>query len=98
MNPSPSPGSVCVLTDLDQTTIANMTAALDAVCKKIPPEKDCRELRKRIADAMIALAGARKRAFIDFQNAGLEILDEVISPGKRKWRGLFRMLSFSSAG
>ena len=87
-----------MLTDLDQTTIANMTAALDAVCKKIPPERDSHELRKQIADAMIALAGERKRTFMDFQNAGLETLDEVISPGKRKWRGLFRMLSFGSAG
>ena len=87
-----------MLTDLDQTTIANMTAALDTVCKKIPPAKDCHELRKQIADAMIALAGERKRTFIDFQNAGLEILDEIINPGKHKWRGLLRMLSFGSAG
>ena len=87
-----------MLTDLDQTTIANMTAALDAVCKKIPPEKDSHQLRKQVADAMIALAGERKRTFIDFQNAGLEILDEIINPGKHKWRGLLRMLSFGSAG
>jgi len=39
-----------MLTEFDQTTIANMTAALDYVCKKIPADKDSNELRKRIGD------------------------------------------------
>ena len=37
-----------MLTEFDQTTIANMTAALDFVCKKIPADKDSNELRKRV--------------------------------------------------
>jgi hypothetical protein len=39
-----------MLTEFDQTTIANMTAALDFVCKKIPADKDTDELRKRVAE------------------------------------------------
>jgi len=31
-----------MLIEFDQTTIANMTAALDSVCKRIPPHKDAR--------------------------------------------------------
>jgi len=36
---------------MDQNTIAKMTAALEYVCKKIPPDKDSNALRKRIGDA-----------------------------------------------
>jgi hypothetical protein len=38
-----------MLTEFDQNTIANMTAALDYICKKIPVDRDSTELRKRIA-------------------------------------------------
>ena len=41
-----------MLIELDQSTLANMTAALEAVCKKLPPDKDSHESRKQIADAM----------------------------------------------
>ena len=47
-----------MLIDLDQNTVANMTAALESVCKRIPTGKDSRDTRKRIADAMIACAKA----------------------------------------
>jgi hypothetical protein len=59
-----------VLIEFDQTTMANMTAALDAVCKRIPPEKDSHEVRKRIADAMVACAKSRRHTLVDFQNVG----------------------------
>jgi hypothetical protein len=36
-----------MLIDFDQTTIANMTAALDQTCKKIPPDKDTHETLSR---------------------------------------------------
>jgi hypothetical protein len=42
-----------MLTEFDQTTIANMTAALDFICKKIPADKDSSELRKRIGDELM---------------------------------------------
>ena len=60
-----------MLTEFDQNTIANMTAALDYVCKKIPADKDSTELRKRIADELIQCARSGKRSVIDLQNAGL---------------------------
>jgi hypothetical protein len=49
-----------MLTEFDQNTIANMTAALDYVCKKIPAGKDNNELRKRIADELIRCARTAK--------------------------------------
>ena len=63
-----------MLTEFDQNTIANMTAALDFVCKKIPADKDSTELRKKIADELIQCARSGKRTVIDLQNAGLTIL------------------------
>ena len=59
-----------MLTEFDQNTIANMTAA-HYVCKKIPPDRDSTELRKRIADELIQCARSGKRTVIDLQNAGL---------------------------
>ena len=74
-----------MLTELDQNTIANMTAALENVCRKIPPEKDTRDVRKRIAEAMIACAHNGTQTFIDFQNAGLSALQDIVSPSKASW-------------
>lgn len=63
-----------MLMEFDQTTLAYMTAALEHVCKKIPPDKDTPELRKRIANQMIALARSKKCTIVDLQSAGLETL------------------------
>jgi hypothetical protein len=52
------PIEINMLTEFDQNTIANMTAALDYVCKKIPADRDSTELRKRIADELIQCATA----------------------------------------
>jgi hypothetical protein len=38
-----------MLTEFDQTTIANMTAALDFVCKKLPADKDSNDVREGAA-------------------------------------------------
>jgi hypothetical protein len=79
-----------VLTEFDQNTIANMTAALEQVCKRIPPEKDGYEIRKRIADAMIACGIAGNRTLVDFQDAGTRVLDEIVKPPGFNWFGLKR--------
>jgi hypothetical protein len=52
-----------MLTEFDQNTIANMTAALDYVCKRIPANGDSNELRKRIADGLIEHARSGRRTF-----------------------------------
>jgi len=59
-----------VLTEFDQNTIANMTAALEYVCKRIPPDKDSYEVRKRIADAMVACGHAGRCTLVDFRTPG----------------------------
>jgi hypothetical protein len=74
-----------MLTEFDQSTLANMTAALDAVCKKIPEHKDTHALRKRIGDEIIATAHSGRRTYADFKAAGLKILKEALKPQKRGW-------------
>jgi hypothetical protein len=76
------------LIEFDQTTMANMTAALDAVCKRIPPEKDSHEVRKRIADAMVACAKSGRRTLIDFQTVGSKTLQEINRTPRFHWFGL----------
>ena len=82
-----------MLIDFDQTTIANMTAALDQICKKIPPDKDTHETRKQIADAMIACAQSGRHTLSDFQEVGRKTLQGLIQPPKSGWFGLRRLLT-----
>jgi hypothetical protein len=67
-----------LLTEFDQNTMANMTAALEYVCKRIPSEKDTYDFRKRIADAMVECAKSGKRGYVDLQNTGMRELDELL--------------------
>jgi hypothetical protein len=83
-----------MLLEFDQSTLAYMTAALEQVCKRIPPEIDSSELRKRIADEMIASARAYRRTYPDFEQAGLKILDSMRPPSHLDW--LLQKLSISS--
>ncbi|MCP1834163.1 hypothetical protein J2R76_002500 [Bradyrhizobium sp. USDA 4532] len=63
-----------MLEEFDHNTIANMTAAMDYVCKKIPPGRDSSALRKRIADEIRRRARSNVRSLVDLQQAGLTAL------------------------
>ena len=52
--------------EFDNSTLANMTAALDDACKKLSGDLDTSENRKRVGDALIAAANAGKRTLIQF--------------------------------
>jgi hypothetical protein len=79
-----------MLTEFDQNTIANMTAALEFVCKRIPPDRDSHELRKRIANALVACGHSGRRTLADFQDAGAKVLEEIVKPQGFDWFGLRR--------
>ena len=74
-----------MLIDLDQSTTANMTAALESVCRRLPRHKDNYQARKSIADAMIACITAGKPNYIDFENAGLKALKLITTPSPSGW-------------
>ena len=80
-----------MLTKMDQNTIAKMTAALEYVCKKIPPDKDSNELRKRVGDAIVECANSGNGSLGDFQNAGSKVLEEIMRLPKANWLGLGRL-------
>jgi hypothetical protein len=61
-------------------TMANMTAALEQVCDRLPPERDTHKNRKRIAEAMIAYARSGGCTLSDFQNLGSKTLEEIMRP------------------
>ena len=52
--------------EFDNSTLANMTAALDDACKRLSGNLDTSDNRKRIGDALIAAANAGKRTLIQF--------------------------------
>jgi hypothetical protein len=74
-----------MLTEFDQTTIANMTAALDFICKKIPAAEDSNELRKRIGDELVRCARTGRRSLAELQQAGMKVLEEAVKPKKAGW-------------
>lgn len=87
-----------MLIEYDQTTLANMTAALDSVCKKISAGQDSPELRKRIADAMIRVARDGRRSFVDFRAAGINVLSEKLpQSGEGGFPGLARARHIANA-
>lgn len=85
-----------MLTGFDQNTIANMTAALEAVCKKIPIDQDTHEFRRQLGDAIVTAAKSGAFSYIDLQIAGLKALDEMLRSRKSHW--LTRLLPFASDG
>jgi hypothetical protein len=82
-----------MLTEFDQSTIANMTAALDFVCKKIPAEEDSTQLRKQIADEIVRCARSGKHNLGALQEAGLRVLKVTAMSDRKNWFGLGRLFS-----
>ena len=52
--------------EFDNSTLANMTAALDDACKKLSGNLNTSENRKRVGDALIRAANAGNRTLIQF--------------------------------
>lgn len=85
-----------MLIDFDQNTMANMTAALERVCRKLPKDKDNYETRKSIADALAAVAKVGKPTYVDFENAGFKALKLIIAPSRSSRFGFGRLSSLLS--
>jgi hypothetical protein len=79
-----------MLTEFDQSTIANMTAALDFVCKKIAADQDSNELRKRIADKLMHCARTGRHSLADFEKAGMKIAEDAARQDRSIWLAWLR--------
>jgi hypothetical protein len=75
-----------MLLTLDQTTVANMTAALEHSCKQIPPKKNSHVVRKATEDAMLVSANFGARSLPQLQEIGFAKLKGIVQPKKRGWR------------
>jgi hypothetical protein len=62
----------------DRNHLSAMTVALETVCKRIPPDYDTDELRRSIADAMIASAKGFQQSRLDFEKAGMSVLSQSL--------------------
>ncbi len=73
------------LLKFDQTTVANMTAALEFVYLKLPPDRDNPAVRKQVAQAIIAAADDGEASLAELKNAGLKIVNLYLFPPARSW-------------
>jgi hypothetical protein len=79
-----------MLSEFDQGTIANITMALDLVCRRIPADRDSNELRKLIADELIRCARVGERTLIELQQAGMKVVEKTGKSAKPRWFGWWR--------
>ena len=70
---------------LDQTILANMTAALEYACRKLPPERDNPAIRKHVAEAIIAVSMNNQATLGALTDAGLDVVNVFLFPPKRPW-------------
>ena len=73
------------LLQFDQTTLANMTAALEYVCRKLPPDRDNSAIRKYIAGEIVSLCEQGQTTLGDLTGAGLKIVNSYLFPPGRSW-------------
>lgn len=69
----------------DQSTLANMTAALEYVCRKLPPDKDNPAIRKYIADEILSAALKGQTSHGDLAGVGLKAVNGYLFPPGRSW-------------
>jgi hypothetical protein len=69
----------------DQSTLANMTAALEYVCRKLPPDRDNPAIRKYIAEEIVDACKKGKTALGDLNGVGLDVVNSYLFPPTRSW-------------
>jgi hypothetical protein len=69
----------------DQTTLANMTAALEYSCRKLPPDRNNPAIRKHVADAIIEVSKNIQTSLGALTDAGLEVVNVFLFPPQRPW-------------
>ena len=78
-------GNMISMLQFDQSTLANMTAALEYVCRKLPPDKDNQAIRKYIADEILAAALKGQTSNADLASVGLKAVNSYLFPPGRSW-------------
>ena len=69
----------------DQSTLANMTAALEYVSRKLPPDRDNPAIRKYIAGEIVQAAEKGQTTLGELSSVGLRIVNSYLFPPSRSW-------------
>ena len=78
-------GNMISMLQFDQSTLANMTAALEYVCRKLPPDKDNQAVRKHIADEILAACQKGRTSHGELASVGLKVVNGYLFPPGRAW-------------
>lgn len=73
------------LLNFDQTTLANLTAALEYVCRKLPTNRDNPSVRKYIAGELVAAAKKGSTSVGEPTDIGLNVVNSYLFPPGRAW-------------
>jgi len=74
--------------EFENSTLANMTAALEHGCKMLSGDFDTSENRKRIADAIISAAKLRKSSLVQLTEVAQQEAAAIVD-GSRQFAGFF---------
>ena len=77
--------SMSSLLKFDQTTLANMTAALEYIYLKLPPDRDSPAIRKQVAQVLVSTADSGQVSLSELKNAGLDVVNTDLFPPSRSW-------------
>jgi hypothetical protein len=78
-------GNMISILQFDQSTLANMTAALEYVCRKLPPDRDNPAIRKYIAGEILSAARKGQITHGDLAGVGLKVVNSYLFPPARSW-------------
>ena len=78
-------GNMISMLQFDQSTLASMTAALEYVCRKLPPDRDNRAVRKHIADEILAACQKGQTSHGELTSVGLKVVNSYLFPPGRAW-------------
>jgi hypothetical protein len=78
-------GNMISMLQFDQSTLANMTAALEYVCRKLPSDRDNPAVRKYIAGEILSAALKGQTSHGELASLGLKVVNSYLFPPGRAW-------------
>ena len=78
-------GNMISMLQFDQSTLANMTAALELCLSKTPSDRDNPAVRKYIADEILSAALKGQTSHGELASLGLKVVNGYLFPPGRAW-------------
>lgn len=71
--------------NFDESTLANMAAAIAYACGQLPPERDNPAVRQYVAEKILAAAKKGQTSRAALSGVGLEVVNSFLFPPSRAW-------------